>query len=38
MLSDEVLMSDTPGYEWVLDHLLTLDDPLELFPSEIERV
>lgn len=38
MLSDEVLMPDTPGYEWVLDHLLTLQDPLELFPSEIGTV
>jgi hypothetical protein len=38
MLSDEVLMSETPGYEWVLDHLLTLQDPLELFPSEIGTV
>jgi hypothetical protein len=38
MLADEVLMSDTPGYEWALDHLLPLDDPLELFPSQIERL
>jgi hypothetical protein len=38
MLADEVLMSDTPGYEWALDHLLELEDPLELFPSRIEQV
>jgi hypothetical protein len=38
MLADEVLMSSMPGYEWVLDHVLPLDDPLELFPIEMETV
>jgi acyclic terpene utilization AtuA family protein len=38
MLSDEVLMSSIPGHEWVLDHVLPLEDPLELFPMELERV
>ena len=38
MLADEVLMSSMPGHEWALDHVLPLDDPLELFPIELESV
>jgi hypothetical protein len=33
MLADEVLSSSVPGYEWVIDHLLPLDDPLAPFPT-----
>jgi hypothetical protein len=38
MLADEVLMPSMPVYEWVLDHLLPLDDPLAQFPIELETV
>jgi len=38
MLADEVLMYSIPRYEWALDHLLPLNDPLELFPTEWETV
>ena len=38
MLADEVLHYSVPGYEWVLDHLLPLEDPLAPFPIELERV
>jgi hypothetical protein len=38
MLADEVLMYSVPGHEWVLDHLLPLDDPLEQFPMTLETV
>jgi hypothetical protein len=38
MLADEVLMYSIPGHEWVLDHVLPVDDPLELFPIEMETV
>ena len=38
MLADEVLMSSIPGHEWVLDHVLPIDDPLELFTIETETV
>ena len=34
MLADEVMLAPHPSYRWVIDHLLTLDDPLELFPSQ----
>jgi hypothetical protein len=38
MLADEVLMSSIPGHEWVLDHVLPLDDPLEPFPIEMKAL
>jgi hypothetical protein len=38
MLADEVLMPAMPVYEWVLDHTLALDDPLELFRVEMETI
>jgi hypothetical protein len=38
MLADEVLVSAVPGYEWVIDHLLPLDDPLRPFRTELETV
>jgi hypothetical protein len=31
-------MYSIPGHEWVLDHVLPVDDPLELFPIEMETV
>jgi hypothetical protein len=38
MLADEVLTASIPVYEWVLDHLLTLDDPVVPFRREMEMV
>jgi hypothetical protein len=38
MLADEVMMSSIPGHEWVLDHVLPIDDPCELFPMEMEAI
>jgi hypothetical protein len=38
MLADEVLSYAIPSYEWVIDHLLTLDDPLAPFPIHLERL
>jgi hypothetical protein len=38
MLADEVLQSSMPSYEWVLDHVLPLEDPLSAFPIEMEDV
>ncbi len=38
MLADEVLMPSMPVYEWVLDHLLPLDDPLAPFKIQLETV
>jgi hypothetical protein len=38
MLADEVLTYAIPCYEWVIDHLLALDDPLAPFPIHLEQV
>jgi hypothetical protein len=35
--SDEVL-SARPGYTWTLNHVVTVEDPLELFRIELEEV
>ena len=35
MLADEVMLAPHPSYRWVIDHLLTLENPLELFPSQL---
>lgn len=37
MLRDEVLRGQ-PAYRWTVDHLLPLEDPLELFPIAVEEV
>jgi len=36
-LSDEVLAA-RPGYEWTINHVVPVKDPLELFPIHLERV
>jgi hypothetical protein len=38
MLADEVYVSAVPRYKWIIDHLLPLDDPLELFPTSLVEV
>lgn len=38
MLADEVLSAPVASYRWVIDHLLPLADPLELFPIELSEV
>jgi hypothetical protein len=37
MLRDEVLRGQ-PAYRWTVDHLLPLQDPLELFTIEVEEI
>jgi hypothetical protein len=37
MLRDEVLRGQ-PAYRWTIDHLLPLQDPLELFSIEVEEI
>lgn len=38
MPADDVLTYGVPSYEWVVDHLLRLDDPLKPFRIELEKV
>jgi hypothetical protein len=38
MIGDEVFTSGIPRYQWIVDHLLPLGDPLELFPMVLEEV
>jgi hypothetical protein len=38
MLADEILLSAQPAYEWLIDHLLPIEDPLELFPIEMTEL
>lgn len=38
MLADDILRFSVPAYEWAVDHLLPLKEPLEPFPTELERV
>jgi hypothetical protein len=38
MLADDILRFSVPAYEWAVDHLLPLEDPLAPFPIELERV
>jgi hypothetical protein len=38
MLADDILRFSVPAYEWAVDHLLPVEDPLALFPIELERV
>lgn len=37
MMSDEILIGE-PGYEWTLNHLIPVADPLELFRFRYHRV
>jgi hypothetical protein len=38
MIADEVLEPRADAYRWVIDHLLPLEKPLELFPVLVEDV
>jgi hypothetical protein len=38
MPADDILTYGVPSYEWVVDHLLPLDDPLAPFRTEIEEL
>jgi hypothetical protein len=38
MIADEVLQFGVPLYEWRIDHLLPLDDPLAPFPIELQEI
>jgi hypothetical protein len=38
MFADEVYMSSVPRYRWIVDHLLTLEHPAEVFQTTLERV
>ncbi len=37
LMADEILRGKA-GYEWTINHLLPLEDPLELFPITLEQV
>lgn len=37
LMSDEILVGK-PGYEWTLNHIMPVDDPMELFRTEHETV
>ena len=37
MMSDEILIGE-PGYEWTLNHVIPVADPLELFRFRYHRV
>ena len=34
---DEVMRA-SPGYRWTLNHIMAVDDPLELFPTDIATI
>lgn len=37
LMSDEVLRGKT-GYEWTLNHLIPVEDPMELFQIRMEEI
>jgi hypothetical protein len=37
LMADEVLTGH-PAYEWTLNHVIAVDDPLELFPITYHTV
>lgn len=38
LIIDESLRPEHPAYRWTIDHLLTLEDPLELFPIHMYTI
>ncbi|MCZ7575175.1 MAG: DUF1446 domain-containing protein [Ardenticatenaceae bacterium] len=38
LIIDESLRPEHPAYRWTIDHLLTLKDPLALFPIELHTI
>lgn len=38
LIVDEALRGEQAAYRWTMDHLLTVEDPLELFPIRMHRV
>ena len=38
LIIDEALQPEHPAYRWTVDHLLKVEDPLELFPMEMRTI
>lgn len=38
LILDEALQPEHPAFRWTIDHLLPLDNPLELFPIEMHTI